>query len=214
MAYIENGESTVKHQCSKTLPNIFLIGDSIRLGYCKYAKEALASKAEVFYPADNCRSSQFIIASMKAWAGELSDPSAIDLVQFNCGHWDAAHWDGAPFSLTSEAEYEKNLALILYGIRKHFPNARVVLATTTAINEEIPFGRNYRDNEMIDRYNAIALRFAEKNDIPVNDLNTFVRGWGIESYKDFCHFTPEACARLGKEVAARLQFYLSQKASQ
>ena len=206
MSHLESGETSVQYQCSTTKPNIFLIGDSIRIGYCKTVKRIMADTAEVFFPDDNCRSSQFAICSMKQWAGALSDPAAVDLVQFNCGHWDTAHWDRSDEPLTSAAEYEKNIGMILRSLRIYFPNARIVFATTTPVNpnEELAKNRNPRDNETIDRYNAIAVRIAKENGIAVNDLNAFTRTWDSDCFKDHCHFVPDACERLGEEVARRL----------
>lgn len=48
MNYVENGKSNVEFICSKEKPNIFLIGDSIRLGYCATVKSEMIDVAEVF----------------------------------------------------------------------------------------------------------------------------------------------------------------------
>ena len=50
--YVEEGAASAEFICSDTLPNIFLIGDSIRKGYCKTVKDELAGKAEGFYVDD------------------------------------------------------------------------------------------------------------------------------------------------------------------
>ena len=57
MAYIENGSDSRKWVCENDLPNIFLIGDSIRKGYCNTTVEAMTGKAHVIFPDDNCRNS-------------------------------------------------------------------------------------------------------------------------------------------------------------
>jgi len=49
MNYIENGLADNEFVCSKKIPNIFLIGDSIRQGYCATVKSELEGVAEVFY---------------------------------------------------------------------------------------------------------------------------------------------------------------------
>ena len=43
------------------MKQVFLIGDSIREGYCEKVKEALRDRAEVIYPGENCRTSQYIV---------------------------------------------------------------------------------------------------------------------------------------------------------
>ena len=208
MNYVENGASEAVFKCSDTKKNIFLIGDSIRKGYCAYTKKALQERAEVFYFDDNCRSSQYIIFSMKRWVGMFDDRSKVDVVQFNCGHWDIAHWNRYPVPLTSEAEYEKNLEMILFLIRELFPNAKIVMATTTPMNLGDDGGVNPRSNTEIARYNKIVLQVAKKNGIPVNDLAAFTRDWGVEAFADYCHFTSEANKALGIEVAEQLKKYL------
>jgi len=208
--WVENGVSDVAFQCSDEKPNVFLIGDSIRKGYCGTVKNELADEAEVFFFADNCRSTQYVIFCMKKWVGMFDDPAKVDLVHFNCGQWDVAHWNGHALPLTSETEYAKNLQIIIDLLRKFFPNARLVFATTTPMNPVggSTAGVNPRTNAAVDTYNRIATDIMEKNDIVINDLNTFVRSWGSECYKDTCHFTEEAFAAIGKEVAKRLSAML------
>ncbi|MBR2616432.1 MAG: hypothetical protein IKC69_07125 [Clostridia bacterium] len=201
--WVENGDADVAFRCSDTKPNVFLIGDSIRRGYCATVKNAMRDVAEVFYPDTNCRSSQYIIFSLRAWKNSFDRPEKVDLIQFNCGHWDAAHWCHHPLPLTSPEEYKKNLQIIVDLLHGFFPNARLVLATTTPMNPDggDVGGGNPRTNADLDLYNRIAVEIAEKNGIPVNDLNGFMRSWGSECFKDTCHLTPEAFARLGEEVA-------------
>ena len=59
MGYLEDGNvaaATVDYDPQKS--SILLIGDSIRLGYCKTVREQLADVANVFYPTENCRNTQ------------------------------------------------------------------------------------------------------------------------------------------------------------
>ncbi len=204
--WVENGASAVAFSCSDEKPNIFLIGDSIRQGYCQTVREELADKAQVFFFTDNCRSTQYVIFSMKKWAGMFDEPAKVDLVHFNCGQWDVAHFNGHALPLTSEAEYAKNLQIIIDLLKMFFPNAKLVFATTTPMNPVggSTGGVNPRTNEAVDTYNRIAVEIMEKNGIVINDLNTFASNWGSECYKDTCHFTEAAFATLGKEVARRI----------
>lgn len=55
MHYIENGKAITDFMCSREKPNIFLLGDSIRQGYCETVRKELVDIAEVFYVSDNCR---------------------------------------------------------------------------------------------------------------------------------------------------------------
>lgn len=69
MKYIEDGFSDAKFKCNTGKHNIFLIGDSIRRGYCETVKMELSDVAEVFYVDDNCRNTQYVITSLKQWSG-------------------------------------------------------------------------------------------------------------------------------------------------
>ena len=210
MKWIEDGESSLEFTCSEDKPNIFLIGDSIRRGYCLTAKNELADKANVFYVKDNCRNTQNVITNMKAWVGKFNHPELVSIVHFNCGHWDVAHWNGYETPLTSEDEYAKNIRMIIVLLRRFFKNAKLIFATTTPMNpnKQKHVVINPRDNEIIDRYNAIATKIAKDEGVAINDLNTFMRDWGEERFKDYCHLTPEGFVCLGKRVAEVLKTYL------
>ena len=208
MNFVENGASNVIFKCSNEKKNIFLIGDSIRKGYCAHTKEALKDKAEVFYFEDNCRSSQYIIFSMKKWAGMFDDTSKVDVVQFNCGQWDTAHWNGYELSLTSESEYAKNIRMIIFLIKNFFPNAIVVFATTSPMNPDGQNGLNPRSNAEVTRYNELALEVTKDCNIPVIDVNAFMRDWESEKFKDSCHLTDLSNKELGNFVAAQLERFI------
>lgn len=204
--WVENGDADVAFRCSDTKKNVFLIGDSIRKGYCATVKEKMQEMAEVFYPEPNCRSTQYVIFSLRAWKNMFDDPKKVDLIQFNCGHWDTAHWCHHEQPLTTPQEYAKNLRIIIDLLRQFFPNAKLVFATTTPMNPDggSTGGGNPRSNDDIDRYNRIAKEIAEEKGVIVNDLNAFMRSWGSEHYKDTCHLTPSSFALLGEEVARSL----------
>jgi len=206
--WVENGNSSVQFYCSEDKPNIFLIGDSIRQGYCETVKNRLEEDANVFYFKDNCRSSQYIIFSIKKWAGMFNDPSLVDIVHFNCGHWDVAHFNGHELSLTTESEYGRNLQIIIDLIKKFFPRAKLIFATTSPMNPNKRVDTNPRTTEEIARYNDVALKVMERNSIPINDVNTFMLSWGSECYADSVHLTKEAFATLGEYVAEQLKPYI------
>ena len=208
MNFAENGASNVIFKCSDTKKNIFLIGDSIRKGYCAYTKKALQENAEVFYFDDNCRSSQYIIFSIKKWAGMFDDTSKVDVVQFNCGQWDIAHWNGYEIPLTSEPEYAKNIRMIIFQIRKFFPNATVIFATTSPMNPDGQTSYNPRSNAEVTRYNQIALEITSELDIPVIDINAFMRDWESVKFKDSCHLIDSSYKELGNFVAAQLEKFI------
>ncbi len=207
MAHIEEATSSVQFVCSSTKKNIFLIGDSIRLGYCSAARDELSDVAEVFYVDDNCRNTQYVLTKLYDWASMFSDTARVDVVQFNCGHWDTAHFCGGALPLTSEDEYKKNLQMIINLISKLFPNAKIVFATTTTVNPSKPIELNPRTNADIVRYNDIAKAVAGDNNVAINDLFPITEQWNSSYYEDACHFTEESNRILGKIVADRLKLY-------
>ncbi len=208
MNYVENGKAHKEFICSKEKTNIFLIGDSIRLGYCETVKKELADTAEVFYVSENCRNTQYVVTSLEQWKNMFDDERSVDIVQFNCGHWDTAKWSGYEVCLTSEAEYARNIKMIIDLIRQKFINAKIIFATTTTMNPDNLPCLNFRDNSIIDRYNEIAVEVAENNGVYINDLNKITRNWPAEYYRDYCHFKDEPSTILGKAVADKMQSVL------
>ena len=181
------------------MKQILLLGDSIRMGYSEYVKELLKDQAEIISPEENCRSSQTIIIGLQKWT-ELCDPERVEVVHFNCGHWDAEHFDKLPEPLTSLEEYAKNLGIIVKLLRARFPNAKLIFATTTPMNPEYPKSDIKRTTEDLMEYNLVAKSVMQKYDVQVNDLFDRVKDFGGEYYADFCHFRSEGYALLGKCV--------------
>lgn len=208
MLHLEDGKTNKQFDCSHTKKNVFLIGDSIRMGYCASTREALSDMAEVFYVADNCRNTQYVITRLNAWANMFSDRTLVDVVQFNCGHWDIAHWSGGELSLTSEDEYARNIQVIIDMIIKLFPCAKIVFATTTTMNPSGQAGVNLRTNGEISRYNEIAKAVASKNNVAINDLFAITKDWDSSCYRDYCHFAEEANVILGQAVATALKSFV------
>lgn len=183
------------------LPEVLLIGDSIRMGYCDAVAEALRGKAVVKWPRENCRSSQNIVISLVQWRKLVASPK---VVHVNCGHWDAACWDGDPEPLTSVEEYARNVRKIIHRIRRYWPEAKIVFATTTPVNPNGSRGRDMRTTESIRRYNAAAVKVATEEGVAVNDLFAITVKWDSGSYSDFCHFNKAASKRLGHIVAEKI----------
>lgn len=181
-------------------PVVYLIGDSIRMGYCETVRQELAEVAEVVYPEENCRFSQYIIALLRTWAG-LCQPERVRLIQFNCGHWDSAHWDGEDISLNTLDIYQHNIRRIIARLRSMYPNAKIVFATTTPMNPNGENSVNGRTTQEIMAYNAVAVEAAQECGVKVNDLFAFTQDWDASCYEDYCHFTPACFDALGNQVA-------------
>ncbi|MBQ8814874.1 MAG: SGNH/GDSL hydrolase family protein [Lachnospiraceae bacterium] len=205
MAYLEDGggQLTAKNDYDTSKKNVLLIGDSMRRGYCATVKAELADVANVFYPEENCRNSQYIVSKLKAWAAEF--PERMDLIQFNCGHWDVAHWNGDEESLTSPEEYGRMIRLIIRQLRGFYPTAKIVFATSSVMNPNGSIGVNPRTNAELAAYNKIAVRAAKEYGVEINDIFAITAGYGEEMFADYAHLTPEGFAQLGRAVAGFLR---------
>lgn len=182
------------------MKKILLIGDSIRMGYDKYVKEALEGVAEVYYPTENCRFAQYTLRFLHEWRRKLEWPDDIDLVHWNAGLWDVCEIYGDE-PISSPAHYAEMITRIDKRIRMLFPNAKVVFATSTAVRENEYKGSFRRYNATIERYNALALSALAETDTIVNDLYAHTKNVPAECCSDMTHYnTPEGAAYMGGKV--------------
>jgi len=182
------------------MKKIVLIGDSIRMGYDKYVKEALEGVAEVYYPTENCRFSQYTLRYLHEWKRKGEWPDDVDLVHWNVGLWDVAEIYGEE-PLSSPAHYTEMIARIDQRIRMLFPKAKVVFATSTAVREEGYKGVFHRYNATIEKYNALAQATLAHTDTVINDLYTHSLHATPEHCSDMTHYsTPKGAAYMGNKV--------------
>jgi len=182
------------------MKKIILIGDSIRMGYDKYVKEALEGVAEVYYPAENCRFAQYTLRFLHEWRRKLEWPDDVDLVHWNAGLWDVPEIYGDE-PLSSPAHYSEMITRIDKRIRMLFPKAKVVFATSTAVREDEYKGSFRRHNAVIEQYNALALEALAGTDTVINDLYAHTRNIAPECCSDMTHYnTPAGTAYMGGRV--------------
>ena len=182
------------------MKKVFLIGDSIRMGYDKYIREALADTAEVFYPAENCRFAENVLRFAHEWKKNLHLPDDIDLVHWNAGLWDVLELFGDG-PLTSLSYYEEAIGRIDKRLRMLFPKAKIVFATSTCVCEEMCSPEFRRHNATIEKYNEVALRALQNTDTTINDLYQLTVNIPQNYRSDAVHFyTPEGTELLGRRV--------------
>ena len=182
--------------------NVLLLGDSIRLGYCGFVKSELAGAAEVFYPEENCQFTQYTLVALPRWINATGIPKEeIDLIHWNNGHWDAAHFNQEDVSLNTPELYGVMLERICRKMRSLCPKAEIVFALTTPVNPaNIPM-TNPRSNSEIEKYNAVAIEVMKKMEVSVNDLYTLAQeNIPASLYADYCHFSGEGYRILGNQV--------------
>jgi hypothetical protein len=109
------------------MKKIILLGDSIRMGYDKYIKDALCGLADVYYPEENCRFTTHFLRFVHEWKSKGLWSDDVDLVHWNVGLWDCLELFGDE-PLTSVSEYERNIARIDKRLRALFPEAKFVFA--------------------------------------------------------------------------------------
>ena len=186
------------------MKKIVLIGDSIRMGYDKYVKEALMGSAEVYYPAENCRFAQNVLRFAHDWRKKGEWPKDIDLVHWNAGLWDILEMDGYG-PLSSIEHYTNMIERIDKRLRFLFPEAKMVFATSTAVRENEYKGSSRRRNSVIDEYNRAAIKVLSKTDTVIDDLYSITTDIPAECCSDMTHFnTPEGAAYVEGKVVSVL----------
>lgn len=195
------------------MKHVFLIGDSIRMGYCADVRALLADTATVEFPGENCQFSTNTLCFLNTWAEQLKESQAqeVDLVHWNNGLWDVCHLAGDPNPLVSQEVYRENLHRIIARIHTVFPNAKIVFALTTGLDESRSKYQNgvaMRNNAEIDAYNAIAREVMAEEHILVNPLNEYAATLSRDLLVDWVHYTPEGYRLLAENVAAFIRKHL------
>ncbi len=204
--FIEEGSKVAGKAVNTNKKQVLLIGDSIRVGYCDYVKKQLKDVADVYYPPENCKNTQYIITSLRLWLN-LCEPEKVDVIHFNAGHWDIAHWSEIGDSLTSIEDYGKNLVKIVKILRLLYPNATIIFATTTPMNPDGIVPINPRTTKEIMLYNEKAKSVCKENGVEVNDLFALCENWGAETYKDYCHFMDQGYEALARQVSSAIKMH-------
>ena len=182
------------------MKKILLIGDSIRMGYDKYVKEALKDSAEVYYPEENCRFAEYVLRYAHEWKKKLGCPDDLDLVHWNAGLWDALELFGDE-PLSTLDYYENAIRRIDKRLRLIFPKAKIIFATSTAVVEEMANPEFFRHNETIKKYNAAALKALENTDTFINDLWSITEAAPRSYHSDWVHYyTNEGTKLIGNKV--------------
>lgn len=182
------------------MKKIVLIGDSIRVGYDKYVKQALAGEAEVLYSNDSGRFAQYVLRTANEWKKDGQWGDDVDIVHWNAGLWDTLRMYGDE-PLTPPDMYREMIKRVDKRLRYLFPRAKMIFATSTRVQEE-KYGPNFkRLNRDIEEYNRIALDVLKDTNTVINDLYAFTKGLPEFFYSDMTHFyTPEGTVAMTNQV--------------
>jgi lysophospholipase L1-like esterase len=176
------------------LPRVLLIGDSISIGYTIPVREALAGKANVHRPKDNCGPTIRGLEKLDEWLGR----GRWDVIHFNFGLHDLRYIDGK--HQVPVEEYETNLRQITERLKK--TGAVLVWCSTTPVPDGCE--PNRKAGEEVE-YNAVAKKIMDENHIAIDDLCSFSRAKlaQIQIPKNV-HFTPDGSKVLAGQVAASI----------
>lgn len=193
------------------MKKIVLIGDSIRMGYDKYIKDALDRTAEVYYPSENCKFAEYVLRYAHEWKKNGEWGADVDLVHWNAGLWDALELFGDE-PLTPLSFYGELIRRIDKRLRMLFPKAKFVFATSTNVNEGASSPDFTRHNATIEKYNVEALRALSDTDTAINDLYSLTASVPDSYRSDWVHFyTPEGTELIGGKVLSVICELLSIK---
>ncbi len=168
------------------MKNILLIGDSIRKGYDKSVKSSLEGKANVYFPEDNCRFASYLLRYIHEYKSLLKDD------KFDIVHWNAGLWDCLRL-----CEEDPHTPIDIYGyyiericvrMKKCYPGAKFVFATSTGVQSEKMQKYCIRYNEEIEKYNEVAVEIVKKHGFIVNDLYAVSKNLPEEAHSDSVHY--------------------------
>lgn len=176
------------------MKKVLLLGDSIRMGYDKAVKRSLEGKAEVYFPQENCRFASYLLRNISDYR-QLSDNQPFDVIHWNAGLWDCLRlFEEDPH--TPLDVYAYYIDRVCIRLKKLYPNAKIIFATSTKVQSEKMDKDFKRYNEEIEEYNRTAVEVVKKHGFPVNDLYAVSDTLPEEAHSDSVHYyTP-----LGTEV--------------
>ena len=194
------------------MKRVLLIGDSIRMGYDQYVKLSLEGSAEVWYPEENCRFTQYVLRYLHEWVEKSGG-------EVDCLHWNAGLWDCLDLFEDGPATpidiYRMYIDRICRRIRKVLPDAKVIFATSTPVDEAsyLQPERAMRRNAVIEAYNAAAVEIVQSYGFAVNDLYGLLQNAPRSWYSDKTHFyTRAATEAITEQVVHAIQAQIDVRA--
>lgn len=168
------------------MKKILLIGDSIRRGYDEAVKESLSGIAEVYFPEENCRFASYVLRYIHEYR-KLTEDKTFDIIHWNAGLWDCLRLFGEDPHTPLDV-YEYYIDRICIRIKKLFPEAKVIFATSTWVQSEKMSPDAKRYNEEIEAYNKVAVDTVKKYGFIVNDLYEVAKSLPDEAHSDAVHY--------------------------
>ncbi len=185
------------------MKNVLLVGDSIRMGYDKSVRKSLEGKANVYFPNENCRFASYLLRYIQEYKDLVSDGN-VDVVHWNAGLWDCLRlFEEEPH--TPIDVYAYYIDRLCVRIKKAFPEAKVIFATSTSVLSEKMDKDFKRYNEEIEAYNNVAVNVVKKYGFEINDLYTTSASLPEEAHSDPVHYyTPIGTETFTNQVLSYL----------
>lgn len=173
------------------LPTVFVIGDSISLGYTPVVRKNLKGKVNVERVPENCGKVSHALGSIDKWLGAKH----YKLIYFNFGIHDRR---------TPLATYQKELQALVQKLKPHADI--IVFASSTPLPQD---PSKEMDNLDILEKNRVAREVMKENQIPVDDLYAFVEPNKHELMeKNDCHFQSAGYVALGNHATETIKSLL------
>ncbi|UII78743.1 SGNH/GDSL hydrolase family protein [Flagellimonas sp. CMM7] len=199
------------------LPNVLILGDSISIGYTGFVRKALEGKANVYRPikkdgkAENCQGTTNGVKNLHRW---LKIQPKWDVIHFNFGLHDLKHVDPITGKNSTNPKhpqqadlktYKKQLKKIVKKLKK--TRAQLVFGTITPF-PDLPDGPLRHADQTV-KYNTAALKIMAKFNIPINNLNTYVKpnmkSWQLTNN---VHFNKLGSQNIAQKVTEEIKKYL------
>jgi len=182
------------------LPQVFIIGDSISIGYFKPLQEKLKDIAVVSHNQGNAQHTANGLKKLDEWLGD----TRWNVIHFNHGLHDLKYVDARGRNTSVETgkqqiplgRYERNLNEIVKRLKK--TGAKLIFATTTPV----PDGTKIRVKDDAAIYNRVAVKVMKKHGVTINDLYSFALPRLKEIQRDQnVHFNPKGSEQLAEQCA-------------
>lgn len=177
-------------------PTVYIIGDSISLGYTPGVRKELKEKgvANVRRAPENCGKAAYGLTRLDKWLGQ----DKYKIIYFNFGIHD---------SRTDTKSYAESLQKVVERLKQN--GEKLIFATSTPLPEDP--SKKLSNKDIVEK-NEAAIAVMKKNGVQVDDLYAF-----IEPQKERllepndCHFRTVGYQELGKHVAGTIEGALAKK---
>ena len=175
LAFIVATTLTAGTHAADDLPKVLIIGDSISLGYTPIVKAMMKGEADVVHNQGNAQHTGTGLQRLKAWLGDTK----WDVIHFNWGLWDLCYRNpkaktqgrrdkvNGKITYTLE-QYEVNLTKLVRQLKQ--TDAVLIWGSISPVPEG-ELGRRIGDDL---RYNAVAKKIMDANNITINDLHATI----------------------------------------